>query len=62
LRFCVLGLGDSAYYFFCEAAVKIDRRLEELGATRVLSRGAVDDMAEGGLEAGVDDWYRVRGH
>lgn len=23
VRFCVLGLGDSAYYFFCEAAKKV---------------------------------------
>lgn len=52
----MLGLGDSAYYFFCEAAMKLDHRLEQLGARRVAARGVGDDTEEGGLDAGVDRW------
>jgi sulfite reductase (NADPH) flavoprotein alpha-component len=33
--FSVLGLGDTGYFDFCEAAVDLDRRFEELGAARL---------------------------
>jgi len=36
LRFAVLGLGDSSYEHFCQTAVDFDRRLDELGALRLL--------------------------
>ncbi|HET7815954.1 MAG TPA: assimilatory sulfite reductase (NADPH) flavoprotein subunit [Sphingomicrobium sp.] len=38
LRFSVLALGDSTYEKYCEAGKRIDRRLEELGATRLSPR------------------------
>jgi sulfite reductase alpha subunit-like flavoprotein len=60
LRYGVLGLGDSVYYFYQQAAIQIDRLLEQLGGSRILPRGAADDMAEGGLEEGVDEWHSVR--
>ncbi|MEM6700422.1 MAG: flavodoxin domain-containing protein, partial [Bacteroidota bacterium] len=36
--FSVLALGDTSYDDFCEAGIQWDKRLEELGAKRVLDR------------------------
>lgn len=38
VRYSVLALGDSTYEKYCEAGKRIDRRLEELGATRLSPR------------------------
>ncbi len=47
VEFAVLGLGDSSYEKFCQAAKNLDKRLEELGAKRVLPRVDCDlDFAE----------------
>ncbi|PNG26154.1 assimilatory sulfite reductase (NADPH) flavoprotein subunit [Methylocella silvestris] len=42
LRFGVLALGDSTYEKYCEAGKRLDRRFEELGATRLLPRADCD--------------------
>ena len=48
LRFSVLALGDSTYEKYCEGGKRIDRRLEELGATRLEARVDCDvDFDEG---------------
>ncbi|SRR5579871_552873 len=53
--FAVLGLGDSSYEHFCQTAKDFDRRLEELGARRLLDRVDCDtdyeDPAEAWMEA-----------
>ncbi|MCQ6276882.1 assimilatory sulfite reductase (NADPH) flavoprotein subunit [Bacillus sp. V3B] len=38
LRFSVLALGDSSYEFFCQTGKDFDKRLEELGGTRLYPR------------------------
>jgi sulfite reductase (NADPH) flavoprotein alpha-component len=37
-RFSVLSLGDSSYEFFCQTGKDFDKRLEELGGTRLYER------------------------
>lgn len=41
-KFAVLALGDSSYEFFCQAGKRIDDRLVELGAERLLARVDAD--------------------
>ncbi len=53
-QFAVLGLGDSSYEFFCKTGVDFDRRLEELGATRIHPRVDCDVDYESNAEAWMD--------
>lgn len=43
-KYTVFGLGDSAYEKFCWPAKKLDRRLEHLGAQKLIARGEGDDQ------------------
>ncbi|CAK9027373.1 Pyruvate dehydrogenase [NADP(+)] (CpPNO) (Pyruvate:NADP(+) oxidoreductase) [Durusdinium trenchii] len=57
LRFCVFGMGDRSYAdSFCEAAKKIEDRMRELGAERLLDMGIGDDRDEDKWETGFQKW------
>ncbi|KAI4503415.1 hypothetical protein M0802_001637 [Mischocyttarus mexicanus] len=45
LSYAVFGLGNKTYEHYNEVAIYVDRRLEELGATRVYELGLGDDDA-----------------
>jgi pyruvate dehydrogenase (NADP+) len=55
-KFSVMGLGDSSYFFFCEAAKLVEKRMLALGAEKLLDLGLGDDSAEEGLEEGLHSW------
>jgi sulfite reductase alpha subunit-like flavoprotein len=44
VRYAVFGLGDSGYVQFNVVAKKLDRRLAQLGAQRLLEVGLGDDQ------------------
>ena len=44
MRYAVFGLGDSGYVDYNVVAKKLDRRLEQLGARRLLPKGLGDDQ------------------
>lgn len=51
LNYSVLALGDMSYEFFCQTGKDFDKRLEELGAKRLVPRADCDvDFAEPAAE------------
>jgi sulfite reductase (NADPH) flavoprotein alpha-component len=58
LNFAVLGLGDTSYEFFCQTAKDFDKRLQDLGATRITDR--VDCDVD--YDADVTAWFETVTH
>ncbi|MBL4630271.1 MAG: assimilatory sulfite reductase (NADPH) flavoprotein subunit [Paraglaciecola sp.] len=58
LKFSVLGLGDSSYEFFCQTAKDFDKRLQDLGATRITDR--VDCDVD--YDADASTWFETVTH
>jgi sulfite reductase (NADPH) flavoprotein alpha-component len=54
VRYSVLALGDSNYAKFCECGKSFDRRLQELGASRVYERVDCDVEYEAGFVGWVE--------
>jgi sulfite reductase (NADPH) flavoprotein alpha-component len=42
LQYSILALGDTSYEFFCQTGKDFDKRLEELGGTRLVERADCD--------------------
>eukprot|EP01059_Diplonema_ambulator_P020307 TRINITY_DN3404_c0_g1_i1.p1 TRINITY_DN3404_c0_g1~~TRINITY_DN3404_c0_g1_i1.p1 ORF type:complete len:1855 (+),score=788.42 TRINITY_DN3404_c0_g1_i1:131-5695(+) len=56
VNFSVFGLGDTGYAYFNKVATDLDKRLGELGATRIQACGLGDDKAEEKWETAWIDW------
>jgi sulfite reductase alpha subunit-like flavoprotein len=56
--FAVLGLGDTNYNVFCAVAKEVDRKLFELGGTRVLPLTCADE-GTGTMEDTVEPWTEM---
>ena len=54
--FAVFGLGDSGYAKYNAVAKRLDRRLEMLGAARLVPLGLGDDQARAGYDQALDPW------
>ncbi|KAL9650167.1 hypothetical protein ABK040_011336 [Willaertia magna] len=54
VNYAILGLGDSNYDLFNNAAISIDKRITELGGKRFSYRGEADEVV--GLEQVVEPW------
>ncbi|VEN47886.1 unnamed protein product [Callosobruchus maculatus] len=54
LNYAVFGLGNKTYEHYNEVAIYVDKRLEELGATRVYELGLGDD--DGNIEDDFITW------
>ncbi|KAG2188762.1 hypothetical protein INT44_003901 [Umbelopsis vinacea] len=56
MEYTVFGLGDSSYQKFNYPAKKLYKRLSQLGAVSIHSRGDGDDQHYLGMDGGLDPW------
>ena len=54
IRYAVLGIGDRAYANFCGHAKALDRRLADLGATKLLDRTECETYDDGPMQRWAD--------
>merc|ERR1719265_2695774 len=55
-QYAVMGMGDSSYVFFNEAAKKFDTAFEKLGAQRIQECGMGDDQHDARFDTVLEDW------
>ncbi|XP_062205780.1 NADPH-dependent diflavin oxidoreductase 1-like isoform X2 [Phragmites australis] len=58
LHYAVFGLGDSGYQKYNFPAKKLDQRLLDLGAKRIIEKGLGDDQHPAGYEGALDPWLQ----
>lgn len=56
VRYAIVGIGDSNYDTFCEAAKNLDYILEEMGAKRIGDRLEIDVVEHALPEDRIADW------
>ncbi|TVU35201.1 hypothetical protein EJB05_17079 [Eragrostis curvula] len=56
LHYAVFGLGDSGYQKYNFPAKKLDQRISDLGAERIVEKGLGDDQHPSGYEGALDPW------
>ena len=59
VRYAIVGIGDSSYDTFCEAAKNLDYILEEMGATSIAERLEIDVMDSPMPEDRMADWIPI---
>ncbi|XP_065193377.1 NADPH-dependent diflavin oxidoreductase 1-like isoform X2 [Sycon ciliatum] len=58
LHFALLGLGDSSYTKFNYVAKRLNKRLQQLGASLMTPLALGDDQHDLGPDAAIDPWLR----
>nr|TKW28363.1 hypothetical protein SEVIR_3G313600v2 [Setaria viridis] len=58
LHYVMFGLGDSGYQKYNFPAKKLDQRLLDLGAKRIMEKGLGDDQHPAGYEGALDRWLQ----
>jgi len=59
VRYAIVGIGDSSYDTFCEAAKNLDYILEEMGATSIAERLEIDVVDTPMPEDRMADWIPI---
>ena len=56
IKYSIFGLGNSSYYYFCNAAKLLDSRMKILGAITISPIGFGDELDKNGYEDGLNIW------
>ena len=61
MEYGVCALGDSSHTYFCGGPKKIDKRMEELGANKIVDTLECDGDDEGAREYSIDTIKKLIG-
>ena len=62
MNYGVCGLGDSSHTYFCGGPKKIEKRMEELGANKIVETFTCDGDDEGAREYSIDTIKKLIGN